>query len=192
MGTPIHRRPPATLGETCTACDPDIWGEGKSPKLCRAVFHNITAELGCPAPPNNLPFYCEQYPGAPCMYQSLLTFGGYDWVINYYAAIALLTLDLWLDDWRGYFWGYAAPCMGGPFPNDFLPGSGFAYGGSGYVLDLPVHYITTLADDYALGTDPTGLYEDDPSATPGYRCIRFAGRTSPGSCWIKADVTALE
>lgn len=187
MGTPLHKRDPENVGETCVWCEENVWGVGFTPYIVRIVFHSVVAEVGSPDPPNNIPISCEQVAGGPCTYQGWITYGGSNFQVRWYSTTALVTME-WINGFaRGMFWGYANPCTAGPYPNDFTPGLGWAYGGNAYVLDLPLKYIATLADDYAFGTDSRLLYDDNEGSDPAQRIVRFTGRDSPGCVWIRFE-----
>lgn len=187
MGTLVHRRRPE-LGVRCPTCDPDPWGEGRTPYLVRAVFHKIYAPPGWPPAPNDLPFYCEQLPDYPCIYESRPLFGEHEWIIRVHCDEGYLNLfcDLW-GLLRAYFTGETEPCMGGPMANTQPENPDYPHGGTGYILDLPIEYITFLAEDCAFGTDPDTLYEIHPCADPDHVTVRFAAPPFPGSCLIKYE-----
>jgi hypothetical protein len=184
MGTPTHPVDPDNQGEPCDFCEALAWGVGKTPLLVRVIFHGVVAEAGMPDPPNDKPFYCEQGISPFCGWSTWLTFGGFNWTIFYDARTSEIQLEMVTGGNFLYFTGTGPQCMAGPHPNAIIPGTAYGYGGSAYVLDLPLDYIELLAVTYNLQPDARGLYDSDPTADPDVQLVRLTGRNCPGSCLI--------
>lgn len=184
MGTRVHPVDPDNQGEPCDFCEGLAWGVGKTPLLVRVIFHGVVAEPGMPDPPNDKPFYCEQGISPFCGWSTWLTFGGYDWQIWYDARTSEIQLEMVTGGNFLYFTGTGPQCMAGPHVNSIPPGTAYGYGGSAYVLDLPLDYIELLADTYNIQPDARGLYDSDPTADPDVQLVRLTGRNCPGSCLI--------
>lgn len=185
MGHEIHPRDGEISDDPCVACENLVWGEGHTPKTVRVVFHAVQNCPGSPAPPNDLPFTCEQDPDHPCEYNAYFSFGGNDW----WAWLILVTGQIYLyriiNGGHLYFSGSTQPCLAGPAINTADCVASYGHSGSAFVLDLPVDYVLTLALDYNLQPDARVLYDAFDSATPGAKIVRLTGRDCSGSCLIK-------
>ena len=185
MGLGIHPRRDEESEFPCATCEGLYWGEDHTPKFVRVVFHHVQACPGNPAPPNDLPFTCEQDPDNPCEYNSYFSFGGHDWWAWIHTAAAGVHLYHVVNGGHLYFAGVQPPCLAGSFINTAECTSSYGTGGTAFILDLPVDYVLTLALDYNLQPDRQALYDAFDSATPGDKIVRLTGRECSGSCLIR-------
>jgi hypothetical protein len=191
MGIPIHPPDIGDPGPDCPDCTPSPWPSGATPRIIRAVVHGLADYPGHPPQPNGIPVHLVNSDLVPCFWEATLYFGAGTYHYFYDATISLLEIDrLFLLD-RVIFLGTLLKCKPGPFLNTALDPDFLPVGGTGNVLDLPLDYITTLADTYNLQPDPRALYDDIQSATPNHRCVRLTGRTYPGSVLIDLDLAGI-
>lgn len=191
MGTPIPPPPDVPNPDECVACTPDGFPPGETPYEVTIVFHDVANYGGAPPFPNETPFTIPQFPGTPCLFFATVFDGLTYWDIQLNTATS--DLQCGIHDFAGAlaFVGTADPCSAGPFVNTASHPPAYYDGGTAYVTDLPIAYVILLARTYNLQPDVRALYDDRPSATPGHRCVRLTGRTSPGSVLIDVDLGAI-
>lgn len=80
MGAPVG---PFEAGDTCHACAPKLWKEGKTPKYIRVCFRDIVkCNPENPDVPNGHPFLLQQHVSNSCLWIDWWTIGIHDWTVE--------------------------------------------------------------------------------------------------------------
>lgn len=114
-------RPPI-FGNTCPACDPELWATGETPLYVKAVLAGLVV---CPAAPNPAPngiWVLKQHEHLPCKW--ILTTDEYSLAWEVSGAGSAFDVVCAVQPWKFYFNGSSPANCDVTFPNVALDCSG--------------------------------------------------------------------